>query len=109
MLKKMESFLVRHGYTALPYPPNPSGLSRERKNKRERDMELIEGMDDRPLTSLQVSIERFDMHNVADSSPDNHHLSTVRFPNTDYSSKTPVREVCITYSKCKHETQSTSE
>lgn len=60
-------------------------------------MELIEEMDDRPLTRLQVSIERFDMHNVTDSSPDNRHLSTVCFPNTDYSSETPVREVCIAY------------
>lgn len=72
-------------------------------------MEMIEGMDDRPLTSLQVSIERFDMHNVADSSSDNCHLSTVCFTNPDNSSETPVREVCITYNRCKHETHSKSE
>lgn len=77
--------MERHKYTTLP--PNTT------------DMELIEIMDDRVLTSLQVSIERFDMHDVADSSSDNHPLSTIRFSNTDYSSKTPIREVCITFSK----------
>ena len=48
-----------------------------------------------PLTCLGVGVESLDMHDVADPSPDDHHLLAVALADTDDATQAPVSEVCV--------------
>lgn len=45
------------------------------------------------LTDLRVGVERLDMHDVADSSPNNYHLPTISLAHTDNATQAPVSEI----------------
>lgn len=58
--------------------------------------DLSEGGMNLSLTDLSISVERFDMHDVADAPADNHHLPSVCFTDPHDSSQSPVGEVDVT-------------
>lgn len=49
------------------------------------------------LTGLGVGVERFDVHDVADSPPDDDHLSPVSLAHAHDPTQAPVSEICITW------------
>lgn len=49
------------------------------------------------LTGLGVGVERFDVHDVADSPPDDDHLSPVSLAHPHDPTQAPVSEICITW------------
>lgn len=48
-------------------------------------------------TNLRVGVERFDMHDVADSSSDNDHLPSISLAHTYNATQAPVSEICIAF------------
>lgn len=54
------------------------------------------------LTNLRVSVERFDVHDVADPSTNDHHLPSVCFTDPHDSTQPPVGEVHVTWTSKLH-------
>lgn len=51
------------------------------------------------LTGLGIGIKRLDVHDVADSPPDDDHLSTIGFPNTYNGTQPPISVICIIWTE----------
>lgn len=47
------------------------------------------------LTSLEVGIVRFHVHDIGDAASNNSHISTIQFPDLNNSTQSPVSKIHV--------------